>query len=94
MIEYLVENIKYEFSYQDIREQYQSFCRMDDKQFIENINEAIHLACFICYIKEIPTYVCLSDRGIIHELIHIITGATDLGIHEVRNLFCETLKLS
>ncbi len=95
-MEYVLdEGKKYHYSYQEMREEYLRFCRMTDDEFKDNIVAATHLACFICFLKEIPTYVCLSDTGIIHELVHQIhigsKNTTPFG--DIRKLFAFALKL-
>ena len=92
-LEYLLEDKKYLLSYQNLKEDYYKFCNMPDEEFLQNLPSATHLACVICYLKELPTYVVLCDIGIIHELIHLthIPDSTDL--KSVRKLFEQTLKL-
>lgn len=95
MIEYLSDNKKFSLSYQELKEHYNRFCEMSDVEFLENINDAIHLACIICFLKEVPTYVCLSDTGIVHELVHLLKeNGTTTSIEEIRDLFKTTLFLA
>ena len=95
-MEYLVDDKKYSFSYEEIREEYERFCDMDDDQFMEELPAALHLACFICYLKEIPTYLCLSDTGIIHELVHLLHIADEplIDLKAIRELFEKRLKIA
>lgn len=94
-MEYILDDKKFGFSYQEIKEQYEEFCNLTDEQFINRIAEVLHLACFICWIKEIPSSKCLSDIGIIHELIHLIDlrGEPLVDLQEIRELFKTSLKL-
>jgi hypothetical protein len=96
MIEYLVDGVKYGISYQDLKDHYHELCYMTDEKFLENIPKALHLACAICWFKEVPTYVCLSDRGIIHELVHLIHIKEDTlpELRRIRDTFKEQLKLA
>ena len=71
-IEYLSDGSKFSLSYSDLKEHYLNICEMSDSEFLENLPDALHLACFICFLKEIPTYVCLTDKGIVHELVHLL----------------------
>jgi len=91
---YLVNGSKYEYSYKELVSQYSKFCSLSDDDFKYNIKDAIHLACFICFVKEIPTHYCLSDQGIIHELVHLQLGINEISILEIRNKFMEQLKLA
>lgn len=94
-IEYLSEGTKFSLSYQQLKEHYVLFCNMDDTEFIKNIPDALHLACIICLLKEIPTYVCLTDKGIIHELVHLLKeDVTTTPLSEIRELFKVTLCLA
>lgn len=103
MIEYRVaspiqdQGRHYAFSYQDARKSYQHFCSLSDEDFLADLPAALHLACFICFIKEVPTWECLSDQGIVHELAHLIqhgpTGSSS-GLAAVREQFKTVLELA
>lgn len=96
-MQYLIENTKYDLSYQELKILYSEFVLMSDKKFIKALPKALHLACIICFLKEIPTYICLSDKGIIHELTHLLefgSESPDVNMKEVRELFNEQLKLA
>jgi hypothetical protein len=97
MMEYKAGNAHYIFSYQDVREKHLEFCRLSDMEFIRRLPEVIHLAVFICFVKEIPSYVCLADNGIIHELVHLLALGTLeplVSLKDIRNDFKTTLKLA
>lgn len=87
------EKHTYSLSYAELREHYTRFCNMSDKEFLEKLPKAAHLACIICFLKEIPAYNIINDTGIIHELIHFIDGSSELPLEKLRELFKETLKL-
>lgn len=80
---------KYTFSYGSLREDYLRYTMMSDEEFIDNIPEILHFACYACYIKEAPSYIVLSDTGIIHELIHLSLGnnITATPLHKIRDAF-------
>ncbi len=92
-IEYIVEDTKFSLSYKELKEHYTIFCEMSDQDFINNLPDAIHLACMICFLKEIPTYVCLSDKGVIHELAHLLKDNSVSALNEIRKSFREVLRL-
>lgn len=69
---YLVDDSKYVLSYQDLKDRYNQVIKLNESQFKQQLPMILHLACMICYLKEIPASVCLSDKGIIHELIHML----------------------
>lgn len=86
----------YEFSYVTMKEFYDKHVAMTDEEFLENLHSALHLACFICWFKEIPAYDCLSDKGIIHELTHLLHIPNEplIVLEDIRKLFKEQLKLT
>ena len=92
-MEYLVDGKKFHFSYQELREHYIQFISMTDSEFINKIDEALHFAIFVCYLKEIPTYLCLSDMGIVHELLHLGMYNNVQNLQEIRELFKNQLSL-
>lgn len=94
-IEYLSGDSKFSLSYQELREHYLNFCDMSDADFLQKLPDALHLACMICFLKETPSYVCLTDKGIIHELVHLLKkDGTTTSLQEIRNLFKVTLRLA
>jgi bacterioferritin (cytochrome b1) len=95
-MEYLLANKRYVLHYQELRGQYIEICEMSDEEFLANLPKALHLACIICFVKEIPSYECLSDIGIIHQLTHLIDiQKTVIGeLKEIRELFKSSLLLA
>jgi len=95
MIEYLIQDKKYSLSYKELKEEYLKNVFYTDEEFIENLPSAIHLACIICWFKETPTDNCLNDKGIIHELAHLlhIGKEPNVDIQEIRELFKTQLEL-
>lgn len=95
-MEYVVDGTHYIMSYRKLREEYHRHLEMTDKEFLKNLPSAAHLACIICFLKETPSYLVLSDKGIIHELIHLIHHGEQplINLKDIRKLFKETLKLS
>jgi hypothetical protein len=93
-MDYLVNGHKYKLSYRQLKEHYNQFCDMTDEEFLKNLPGAAHLACIICFIKEIPTSSCLNDEGIIHQLIHLIDiPSTKKELPEIREEFRRELQL-
>lgn len=95
-MDYQVEGKTYVLRYQQLREEYLRHCAMSDKEFMANLPSATHLACIICYLKETPSYVCLSDEGIVHQLIHLmhIPDCPVIRLRPIRSLFKRTLMLA
>lgn len=90
---------KYGFSYQQLRDDYLRFVMMSDDEFLGNLLDILHFACFVCYIKENSTQSVLADTGVIHELIHLLMEernhaagkehpeVTDTPLDRIRDLF-------
>lgn len=95
-MDYLVNGLEYRLSYRELREQYLEFCRLSDEEFMSRLPAAIHLACVIGYLKEINTTEALSDKGIIHELVHLlhIPLEKSVCVAEIRKKFQVILELS
>lgn len=77
-MEYLIydyDNLphKFSFSYRELKEDYLEIKEYSDEEFLENLPDILHTTVFICWLKEIPTSVCLSDYGVIHEITHLLT---------------------
>lgn len=93
------EKATYSLSYKELKESWQMLCMEKDEVFLDDLPKALHLACVICWLKEIPTEICLCDQGIIHELVHLMhfkedKAATKQTLKHVRKLFKTQLKLS
>lgn len=84
---------KFTLSYSSLREDYLRYTMLSDGEFLANITSILHFACVVCYLKEAPTNVVLSDLGIIHELVHLLPGSsgTTTSLQKIRdqfNLWC------
>lgn len=96
MIEYIVGETKYAISYRELREAYSRLTNMDNAAFLKALPEAIHTACVISWFKELPADATIGDRGVVHELAHILhLGETDESeILRIRALFSKLLELA
>ena len=93
-IHYNLEDRKFSMSYTELREEYMRVIDMTDKEFMDNLPKILHVACIICFFKEIPTYECLSDVGIIHEIAHIMEDNNPVhSLKHIRNKFKDQLEL-
>lgn len=88
-MEYLVEGKSYSFNYQELKEQYEQIASFTDIEFWNKAAEILHFVCFVGFIKNIPSYILLNDKGLIHELVHIIhlNDFLLIDIEELRNQF-------
>lgn len=96
MIEYNIGKNRYILHYSELRDKYITHLEMSDEEFMKNLPSALHLACIICFLKETPTYICLADDGIVHELTHLLQhGDGDtIELKKIRKLFKKQLKLA
>lgn len=94
MIEYVVGESRYCLSYQELKNRHYEICSLMDEAFIQRLPEALHLACIIGWLKELGTE-SLGDRGIIHELVHLlhIPEGNTTTLHEIRKQYETVLKL-
>lgn len=88
-----VDSRKFTLSYPDLREDYLRYTMMQDDEFLANVVDILHFACVVCYLKEVPSYIALSDIGVIHELVHLLpnSSGTTTSLGEIRdqfNLWC------
>lgn len=95
-MEYIVEGHKYHFSYQEMSNLHDKYCTYTDEEFLANIVEIIHFAAFACFFKEMPTHQCLSDAGILHQLIHLLHIPDEplTNLQGIRELFEKVLKFA
>lgn len=63
---------KYGLSYRELRDDYIRYRLLPDDEFIAQLPQILHFACFVCYVKEIGSDRALSDEGIVHELVHLM----------------------
>lgn len=92
---YLVDSDKYRLDYQELKSEWMRFDEMDNEVFVQNAIHAAHLACVICYLKGLGPEATISDKGIIHELIHLATldySANQL--NAIREQFKNILRLN
>lgn len=73
---YKIENREYVYDASMLRFHYASFTIMDDKEFLENLPSALHFACFMSFILKLDQITTLSDKGIVHELVHLSNTGT------------------
>lgn len=99
MLRYQLEGSSrtYDFSYREIKDHYQDILSLTDEEFLDRLPEALHLAVYICFIKEVPGKHCLSDTGIIHMLAHLLHDKAETLLHhslsEIREEFRTVLML-
>jgi len=94
-MEYLVEGEKYNLSYSDLKERYINISELPLDKFLLILPEVLHLTCIISYLKEIPTYITLSDKGLIHELVHLLHIGDEplVDAEKIRQQFIDDMKL-
>lgn len=94
-MDYLVDGHRFVLRYGELREDYHRYCNMLDEEFLkpETLLNALHFCCVVAYLKEIGIEATISDRGIIHELIHLQLGIADRPLREIRDHFALVMRL-
>lgn len=95
-IEYIVDGSTYGLSYSELKSEHEKLCSLSDEEFSKNLLGALHLACIIAYLKELPTSAIMSDRGVVHLLAHQlhIPESTKNEFSEMREKFQKVLALA
>lgn len=94
-IHYLVDGVEYSFNYQDLKSRYEDICQYSDEQFMEELPQIAHLACIVAYFKGLGSSATIGDKGIVHELIHLMTSPEEHtnNLQEIRKSFNDKIKL-
>jgi len=94
-MEYLVDGEKFHLSYSELRDKYILFSNFSLAEFLDRLPEVLHLACIISYLKEVPSYNTLSDKGLIHQLIHLLDIGEEpiIDAEKIRQQFIKEMKL-
>lgn len=94
-IHYTVDGTTYSLNYQELKAKYESVVNYSDEQFMENLPDIAHLACIISYFKGLGVQATISDKGIIHELIHLMTAPEEPtnDLQEIREKFNKLIQL-
>jgi hypothetical protein len=90
------EKVTYSISYQELKEHHRRIVSYTDKQFMKNLPEVAHVACVISWFKELSRDMTIGDRGIVHEIIHLMDIGKDYQQSEtsrIREMFETYLKL-
>lgn len=91
---YTIYDKTYSFSYKEIQNDYNFFCALSDKEFIDNLKIILHFACFVSWLKELPINDTLSDEGIVHKLVHLTCLDEPLvDLKEIREQFNDLLEI-
>src|SRR5690606_8083126 len=95
-IHYVVDDMKYSLDYQGLKRQYKLVVEMSDEKFMAELPKIAHLGCIISYFKGLGNNATIGDKGIVHELIHLMTEPNEPtnDLQEIRESFNEKIKLS
>lgn len=88
--EYLVGNQRYVIDYPDLKRLYKLYSNYSNAEFLADLPNIIHFACFVAWFKQMAAYNVLGDDGIIHELVHLLVHIYDddeTYLHEIRAKF-------
>ena len=91
--EYKIGNRKYIYNEDILETSYLKYKNYSDEEFIKDIINILHYAVYVCWVKEISSDDCLSDDGIIHEIVHLAQENTRKysNIKKIRRKFNKTL---
>ena len=96
-MEYILQpgNNRYSLSYQRLKEDYWKYRLMSNSEFLKSLPEILHFACIVGWMKELGPDSTLSDEGIIHQLVHLLTGTTgpSVNMEDIREQFEELLNI-
>jgi hypothetical protein len=95
-MEYQVDGSTFVLNYQELRDDYFKFKNMSDADFMKSLVKALHFACIVLYLKEAGPEITVSDKAIIHELVHLLDIPEEplIDLQEIRKLFNEVLYLA
>lgn len=92
----------YSFSYKDLKSQFEDYEKLSDSEFMADLPNITHFAVFVCWFKQLKTADVLSDTGLIHELVHLMTlegygqgvdWESGTPLQSIRKLFNDTCRL-
>lgn len=94
-INYLVDGMEYSFNYQELKSRYEDISQYSDEEFMQNLPQIAHLACVVSTLKGLGTQATIGDKGIIHELIHLMTDPEEPtnDLQEIRESFNKLIQL-
>lgn len=86
---YKIGSKEYVYDPELLKFHYHSFTIMSDEEFLEELPQVMHFACFMSFVLKLDHIKTLSDDGIIHELVHLSGLGTKkyTNIKDVRKKF-------
>jgi len=82
---YTINDKAYAMNYQELKETFERYSEMTDEAFRVCLPNIIHFACFVSWFKRLSPDQTISDVGIIHQLVHLLTSNDPIvDIKEVR----------
>lgn len=88
--QYQIDGHTFSYTDADLLVPHASLCAATDADFLQRLPEALHLACMLCFVRGIPSSECLSDRGVVHQIAHLIhLDEPAVSLFEVRQAFAD-----
>jgi hypothetical protein len=86
---YSVDDKTYVYDYMYVDEMRRTIINYSDQEFLDNIPKILHFTCFMSFILDIDSVDTLSDVGVIHELVHLLSEGTKgyVSLDSVRDKF-------
>jgi hypothetical protein len=92
-MDYLVGDNRYSFNYQELKSDYVEYSLMSDTDFLKRLPQILHFACMVAYLKNLQSEATVGDEGIIHQLVHVLTGTANHSLSEIRQQFSSICEL-
>lgn len=95
-MDYTLNDKRYSLSYLELAAEHSRLSAMTDADFVDALPAAIHLACVLCWFKELPASIVLADDGVIHQLAHLLHIPDEplVDLQAIRRQFDEQLALA
>lgn len=92
---YLCNDQRFHFSYPYMEVLFNKYKSYSDEEFIKDIPNILHFACFVSYLKELGIEATVGDEGIIHQLVHLLTETEGPSVQlaEIREQFNLLMRL-
>ncbi len=88
-IEYEVEGREFSVNISDLCLEYKEICSMSNIDFMNKLPKVAHFCCIVFYIERGKDREFVSDKGLLHEIIHLmhIPEEPMINLMEVREKF-------
>jgi len=84
----------FSLSIAELSADYSRFCELSDSEFIRLLPEIIHFGCIVSWWQGFGQDA-LSDTGIVHQLVHLLTISDEplIDLSEIRGQFEREMRI-